>query len=105
MIIPCICSERTFSQPIEDPIGFSEAPKNIMCPRCHKIGESRYRKEVYRCDICFICCLPCGSSPPYIACYNCGQNLGGLQQHRCHSCDVITTYKSRHCPNCGQRKE
>ncbi len=104
MFIPLICSERVYTKTIPTPEGQPEAPSNIICPHCNEAVEGEYINDVYRCDICFICCVPCGSSLPYVACKKCQLALGRVQQHKCKNCEVDVTYQSTYCCNCGVKK-
>lgn len=104
MICPICCSCNSHSKRISTPLNYSPAPNSVLCPICNDVIDTEYRKDKNRCDICFCCCIPCGSSDPYIACKRCGNSLGNVESFRCKSCDVATSYKSKFCPKCGARK-
>ncbi|KHN70583.1 hypothetical protein CWI42_012390 [Ordospora colligata] len=100
LIVGC----RTKSKKIDKPEGYPAAPKRIICSHCGNMADSEYRRYSYRCHLCFIPCLPCGRSDPYLACVACGRDLGNIGDHRCTNCDVATTYETNNCPNCGASK-
>lgn len=90
---------------IDDPEGYSPAPKRVLCTLCGNVGDSQYMHDEYSCHICFIPCFSCGSSSPYLCCGSCERNLGGMKEYRCQKCDVATMFESNNCPNCGEHKE
>lgn len=103
---PCflIVGCRTKPKKIDRPEGFPNPPAKVLCPRCGNIADSEYKRYKYRCHLCFIPCLPCGGSDPFLACTVCGHDLGVIGDYKCHSCEVTTTFECRNCPNCGASK-
>lgn len=104
MICPIVCGCPVRSKRISTPDSYSPPSPNVLCPVCNDIVDTEYRKDKTRCEICFCCCIPCGSSDPYLACSRCGHPLGTIESHRCKQCGIATTYNSRYCPKCGTRK-
>ncbi|CAD26536.1 hypothetical protein [Encephalitozoon cuniculi GB-M1] len=98
------CGCKSTPKKIDTPEGYPEPPKKILCPYCGTMADSEYRYDKYAFHICYISCIPCGSSSPYLACSSCRRNLGSIGDYRCHKCDVATTFDSNNCPNCGEEK-
>lgn len=104
MILPLICTSVSEPVSVPTPNGFTQPPSRVMCQTCNNIARSEYRKDNRKCEICFVLCVPCGSSFPYLACQNCGSVLSGNQISECERCHTATTAKCAFCPNCGGRK-
>ncbi|ADM11466.1 uncharacterized protein Eint_050170 [Encephalitozoon intestinalis ATCC 50506] len=89
---------------IDVPEGYPEPAKKFLCPYCGCLTDSVYRKDKYFFSICFIPCIPCKESSPYLSCTSCKRNLGSIGDYRCKKCGVATTFESNNCPNCGGEK-
>ncbi|KAI5148457.1 hypothetical protein ENBRE01_0338 [Enteropsectra breve] len=104
MVIPLICNSATNTKRVPTPDHYSTPPGNVICPNCNTQTDTEYKRDYHRCDICFCCCIPCGSSNAYLACTGCGLQVSTTEIFRCSSCKTATTFNSRFCPKCGSRK-
>lgn len=103
--VPLLCSFSSTPSNIDPPESYPDPPQNVLCPRCNSLNDTVYKKDSKACNICFCCCLPCGSGNPYLACSRCGHNIGNIEIHRCRKCAVGTVCATDFCVNCGEKKQ
>lgn len=104
MICPLVCTTSHDLVPISNPEGYVEPPRSVICPCCSETMRPEYRKDKQTCNICFVLCVPCGSSDPKLVCTRCNRALVTNQPYICKSCNVGTTAACDYCPSCGSKK-
>lgn len=105
VFVPILCNTVAIPKSVPTPEGSPEPPKNLLCPRCNAVSSTTYRKDLNRCDICFICAIPCKSGAPYLSCKSCGYNLGSSRIYCCSKCGIKSISKSNFCSSCGQKEK
>ena len=101
LCIPLCCEYLTVADSADSPSTGLKPPENIICPRCNCITDSCYKKDNRKCEICFLCLIPCGSGQTYLVCKSCGCNLGNPNLNRCKKCHVGSIVYTKYCMNCG----
>ena len=101
LIVGC----KTKPKRIDTPERFPPPPKRVLCPHFGNIADAEYKCLKYKCHLCLIPCLPCGSRDPYLSCTACNNELGIMGDQKCSSCEVTSTFGSKNCPICGASKE
>lgn len=88
---------------VDTPEGRPAPPKNLLCPGCNTISNTNYRKYSRQWRFCIFLNVCCQNSSIYLACGNCGYNLGSSRIHSCQKCGIKSIAASSFCLNCGHK--